>query len=372
MKRFLLILNVLSLFLTCGCSSGVLSSRRDMEHLRPIQTISLDRAGDGVELGVSSGIGPDSAAPLVMRCVSTGIEPAIDTLQAYSPEDELFYAHVRYIMIGESMAEQSILPLIDWVERSPSMRMDTMLLLVQGSAADALTGSSGENTDITEHLAALEREKYERSEHIYTLREVAAALLERGSSLCLAVRAVPSDDVILAETEPSDAVLDIGYAVLREGSDAVYLTEEETIGAELLEGGVNGGRTELDGNVLTFFSDGAEVFGLWDGDGALTGILIRCDLRAGILERRENSEDDPEKLEADFSEAAAGWLEAVIVRSQQLGSDFLDLRGMLDLKAPARARLDDWDEIFPTLRVTVSTDGKIDRSYDLTNQGVTE
>ena len=371
MKRSMGIITIYIIvsFLLSGCSGGLFSSRRDMEHLLPVQTISLDRAAEGVELGVSSGIGPSGKAPLVMRCAASGIEPAIDRLQAYSPEDELFYAHVRYILLGESLADASILPLLDWVERSPSMRMDTAMLLVQGSAADALTGAAGEKTDITERLDALEREETARGRHIYSLREVASSLLERGSALCLAIRSEPSEGVIVSDDSESDAAIPIGYAVLRDGADALFLTEEETLGAELLEGPVSGARVTVDGNVLELQSDGARATGLWDESGALTGIFIQCTMTAGVIERREDSVGDMEALDRAFSDAAQGWLKAAVNRSQKTGCDYLDLHGAIIKNAPKHTDPDIFYEQFSSLPVTVYVSVDIDRSYDLSDRG---
>lgn len=369
MKRMILIPYIIVLTLLSGCSQSLLSSHREMEHLRPIQTISLDRAGDGVVMGVSSGIGPNGSAPLVMKREGSGIEAAIVSLQSFSPEDELFYAHVQYILIGDSMTQGSILPLLDWVERSPSMRMDTSLLLVRGSAADALTGAAGETTDITERLFSLEREERARGQHIYSLREVAASLLERGSALCLAVESVPSEDVIFTKSEKAAAVVPLGYAVLRDGEEAAYLTAEETMGSELLEGSVNGARAVVDGAVLEIFSDGASVAGLWDKDGSLRGIFIRCGLQAGVLEREDGADADSESLAAAFSEAAENWLAAAVARSQALGCDYLDLEGAVMKNAPRRASADGFSSVFSALPVTVLANGTLDRSYDLSEEG---
>lgn len=369
-RRLFIILYIIALLpLISGCAGSLRSSRRDMERLRPIRTISLDRAEDGVVMGVSSGIGPEGSPPLVMKCEATGIEPAISRLQSFSPEDELFYAHVRYILFGESMADRSVLPLLDWVERSPAMRMDTAMILVRGSAADALTDATGEATDITERLASLEREELARGQHIYSLREIASSLFERGSALCLVIRSEPSDGVIFTESEASAAVIPEGYAVLRDGLPAEYLTAEETMGTELLAGGVNGALAVIDGNVLEISSPGAEASGLWDEDGALTGVLIRCRLEAGVLEREEGGEEDMDTLEKDFSDAAARWLEAAAARSQALGCDFLDLEGKLMKNRPRRgAPQGDFESLLPGLSVSVSVEAQIDRSYDLSDE----
>ena len=369
MKRGHLLLILFIMMLTlCGCGEGFFASRRNMEHLRPIQTISLDRSGEGLVMGVSSGIGPEDAPPLVMKCEASGIEAAISRLQSYSPEDELFYAHVRYILLGESMGGRSILPVLDWVERSPAMRMDTEMLLVRGSAADTLTGAAGDTCDITQRLASLDREETARGQHIYTLREIAASLLERGCALCLAVRPASAENIVFPETQASAAVVPVGYAVLREGREPIYLTAEETLGAELLSGSVNGALAEADDSVLELFSPGAEVSGLWDENGAPAGLLIRVRLKAGLLERE--GETDTASLERALSSAAEGWIAAAVARAQAAGCDFSDLEGAAAAGSPSHARLDDFAAAFPDLPVTVTAVCELNRSYDISDQDV--
>jgi len=367
-KRRLILLYVCTVFCLSGCRGHIFSGRMDMERLRPVQTMGLDRQGSGVVLTVSAGSGPEEE-PLVLTGFASSIESAMDRLQDWSPEDELFYAHVSYILLGSGMTDDSVLPLLDWVERSPAMRMGSAMLLVRDSAADALTGAAGEATDITERLASLEREEDARGQHIYTLREIAASFLERGCALCVTVRSVPSDGVIYTASEAAAAVLPEGCAVLREDAEPAFLTPEETLGTQLMAGPVNGALAEVEGNVLELFSPGAEAAGLWDDNGELTAIFIRCRIRAGILERKEGCTADPDALEKALQKAAEGWLCAAAARSQALGCDFLDLEAAAVKSAPRRADTGDFSSAFPELPVTALADARIDRSYDRSDRG---
>ena len=83
MRRAALLLYIVApLLVLSGCQGGNLfSSHRDMERLRPVQTLGLDRAGDGVLLSVSTGIGPDDAPALVMSAAGENVEAAIDRVQ---------------------------------------------------------------------------------------------------------------------------------------------------------------------------------------------------------------------------------------------------------------------------------------------------
>ncbi len=368
-KRLLLILYVAGASLLLGgCRGQLASGHRDMEHLRPVQTVGLDAEGETVILSVSSGIGPDGAAPLVMTAAASGIETAAARLQDWSPEDELFFAHVRYILLGESMVGgDRIDRVLDWVERSPAMRMDTPLILVKGRAEEAVSGSLGEATDVTERLGSLERERVSQGESLPTLRQTAGSLLERGWALCLAAELYPDEGTNLTEAENGVAIVPAGLALLRreEGrdvADTVWLTKNESMGAALLTRTVTGAKVTAGDSALEILRSGVRISGLWSGDGALTGVYIRCRLTAGVLER--GGEEDDDAVTAVLEEAAAGWLLEAAARAQALGCDFLGLEDAVLKNAPRGASVA-WDEVFPTLPVTAAVTAEIGSGYDL-------
>ena len=354
MKRTLLILYIAALVLLAGCEGNLFSSHRDMERLRPVQTMGFDGTGEGVTVSVSTGLGPEDAPSLVMTASGTGVEDAIAALQDYSPEDELFYAHVRYVLLGESVTGDRLMSLLDWVERSPSMRLNTNLLLIRGRADSAVTGAMGDSGDVTERLVSLEREELARGRHLYTRREAAAALLERGGALCLTAKAAPTEGVIHTEGSSAAALIPTGYAVLRDGGATVFLTPEETLGTELLEGGVNGARVEVDGNVLEIIA-GSGRARLGRGRDGKTALVLESELTAGLLETDpEIPEPDLPALERSLAREAEGWLTAAVSRSRTLGCDFLDLQSMTGTAEALSSRIS----------VETAVTAVIDRSYD--------
>ncbi len=365
-KRAALLLYIVAFTLLSGCRGGLLSSRRDAERLRPIQTIGLDRQGEMLLFSVSSGVGPGGAPALVLKAGAESIEAAVDRVQDHSPQDELFYAHVRYILLGESLADSGVTPVLDWVARSPSMRMGTLVFLVKDNAAAVVTGAAGKETDVTERLASLEREELVRGLHLYNLREISSALLDRGCALCPALEGAAPEGIVFTEAEAdSAAVLPTGYAVLTPDRLAGILTEEETLGAELMLWGVNGAKVQIAGNTLELLSGQAEAEGLRDENGALTGVHVRCELLAGLLERSADGEDDPEVLGQALAEAAESWLLAAISRAKEWELDFLELRSAL---APSGLFIRDAGptarEVF-RLPVTVEVRAELQRTYDL-------
>ncbi len=367
MRRWSILLYVsLSLLLLGGCDASLAADRHDAERLLLIQTMGLDREDGHLVMSVSSGLGPDEKPSLVMSAAASGIEDAIARLQNYSPENQLFYAHVQYLLLGEQFAGSDLDQVIEWVDRSPTLRMDTNMLIVRGTARDAVVDSSEQATDITQRLASLDRQAQASGWSVRTLREVAAALAEGDGALCLTVRTAPSDGNVFTEDQRADAVVPAGYAILNGDGLAAFLSPEASLGAELLTGDPTGLLITVEGCTLELLGGSAEIDGRFAGDGAVEGLDIRCTLQAGLLEKAEDRSISPEKLNEALSGTVGEWVYEALDAAQQLGCDYLGLRRAALKSAPDKAAAGRaWGEAFPAIPISVTVDGIVERSYDL-------
>ena len=367
MRRLLLFIYVcLALPVLTGCGATLSADRHDVERLLLIQTMGLD-SGDGrLTMSVSSGLGPEDRPSLVMAAGAASIEDAIARLQNYSPENQLFYAHVQYLLLGEDAARSELQRVIQWVDRSPTLRMDTDMLVVKGTAKDAVVGSSQQSTDITQRLASLDRQSRSNGWTMHTLREVAAATSQGDGALCMAVSAQTTEDRVFSEDQQADAVIPEGYAVLDENGLVEFLDPETSMGAEFLTGDPTGFLITVSGDTLEILDGAAKIEGRFDETGKPVGIAVRCEIHTGVLEKAKDSTLSDKDLEAALSRTAGRWVRGALGRAQATGCDFLGLRAaVLGKPAAAAAWWDKWGEIFPALPVTVEVEGHIDRSYDL-------
>ena len=367
MKRLLIIIYVCAtLAVLTGCGAGLASDRHDVERLLLIQTMGLDSADGLVEMSVSTGLGPEDRPSLVMSARAPGIEDAIARLQNYSPENQLFYAHVQYLLLGQEAARDMLEDIIQWVDRSPTLRMDTDMLVVQGQAKDAVVDTSQQATDITQRLASLDRQARSNGWTMHTLREVAAAVSEGGGALCMAVRTASSEDRVFTEEQKADAVVPAGYAVLDREGLVEFLDPEASMGAEILTGDSAGFLITVSGDTLEVLDGSAEIEGRFDSSGTLAGIDVRCEVHTGVLEKAQARSLSPEELEKYLSDTVGKWVADALDRAQATGCDFLGLKGaVLNTAALREAYGDRWREVFPSLPVTVEAAGYVDRSYDL-------
>lgn len=372
MKKWILIyVLVLCLFPVtklAGSSQEFLADRLDIERFLPVQTMGIDKEGSGVTVSLSTGGEQNTSSALVMKSSAPSIETALTRLQDYSPKDELYYDHIQYIILGEDLAEDGLQPILDWIERSPFMRIDTDIFLVKGSAQDAIQGASGEIGDITERLSSLHRESDIRSQHIYTLLEIAVSLADRGTALCSAIESVSSQGTAAGQSGPlGDAVLPAGYGVLKDGKLTAYLTMNESLGAALFYQNLNGTKLLVGDATLVLLDGTAKAEGQWSEDGELSGILVTADLKAGILEQgQEQDLTDLSSLEEEFAVLVQSWLEETVSRSQKLSCDYLALEEAIypSVRTAASASSKNWENRFPDLPVTVIVQAEIQRGYD--------
>ena len=73
-----------------------------------------------------------------------------------------------------------------------------------------------------------------------------------------------------------------------------------------------------------------------------------------------------EELDAELSDTVAQWLAGALEQAQSLGCDFLDLRSsVLKTSKQLADHGGQWDALFPVVPISVTVDGQIDKSYDL-------
>ena len=128
----------LSLIALSGCSGGsIYSNYREIEQLVVIQTMGIDKTDDGVCLSISSGsIGGGSSGSgdggagdgvqsiLRMSAKAKSLTVAQESIQDYSPGEQLFFGHVNYIALGQSALESGVNDYFDYIKRDTSFRLN--------------------------------------------------------------------------------------------------------------------------------------------------------------------------------------------------------------------------------------------------------
>ncbi len=210
MKRVVPLL--LFLFLS-GCTF------RETSRLRSVETLGVDYDEGIYTLSISTGEGTELLPGLLLTASGSSMEGAMTALEAKTDGKELFYAHVRYIILGENGAE-ALPGLLDCFERSPELRMNLPLYWVRGRAEDPVTD---EEKEVGGLLHSLERSGKESGVcQVPTLLECARSWRKGGYALCAA----------MGEEGLS------GYALLQPGKKVRTSTALGGIGITLMEKGL--------------------------------------------------------------------------------------------------------------------------------------
>ena len=361
---------LLSAVLLTGCAGpgSIYANYQTVEELLPVQVLGLDAAGEDAALSCLAAPAEEGGKPLGLTAEGAGMENALQALQGASPGQELYFAHVQYILAGEALAETGLLPLLDYLERVPTMRMHTPLVVVRRDTAEAALLPGEGDADAARGLDALARELERRGDsRMYTCREIARALAERGAALCCAVTAEAAAD--FRPGAEGVQLVPEGYGVLKDGRLAGYLTGDAALGASLIRGNLGELGLELSGGTSVKLDGTAFHWEAhWSEDGVLTGLTGVGELRAAVTGlSRETDLQDPgvwRELSRELSALAESWAEAAAAACAALDADCLGLGTAAEAARPlgAAAPGDGWLQELP-LRFSITA--RVGRTYGL-------
>ena len=367
MRKIIPLIIIVSLLLT-GCGSSVYSNYRDVEQLQLIRTVGIDvpEDGQGVILSVSSGADTGENPPLLLSVRESSVVTAAERLQEYAARETLYFAHTRFLLLGQSAAENGIAEYLDYVQRSGALREDVKLFLVQDAEAKTLiTGSGEEKYDVTDKLDALLRDlEKQNGEPVFSCAEVSRAIAENGAALVHAIAPAAAEGVVFSGGKGLDA-LSMGYGILRGDTLAGWITGDAAIGAELLLGSPAGGAVTVSvpdaGRVtLTLRGGGTKLTPEWDEKGNLVSVRAAGEISAEVTETEHpaarNAPGFEDAVLRALEKKCEKWLRDALALASRLNADAFAL-GRTLRRQDARAfdaMPRPWAETFPLLLYNVS------------------
>lgn len=372
--------------LLSGCSGGsVYSNYREIEQLMVIQTMGFDYAKSGVRLSASSGSdsaggggggnakgGEQGGSAQVARlsAEAESFSLAKERMQDYSAREDLYFAHTSYIAVGGESAKKSVMPFLDYIERSPELRLDIPLFVVtNGAASELVLGAGGESYDATSVLRSLERNLNLRGDGvIYNAAQIVTALDTNGCALISAVKAVKADESVKEAKQSELTAIPDGYTVIKNGKAVGSIPIEYARGVNILQNKVGPSSVELDtdGTRATVQLDkcSCDINPVFDGEH-LAGLDIQITLTAALSETADSIET--QKLSRALANTAKLWVTKVLGISQSLECDFLQLGSVLERKEPKRlaGMSSDLSESLPSIYYNVGVEAEVNRSFDV-------
>lgn len=358
---------LLSLLLS-GCGGkGIPANYRAIEDLQTVQTLGIDLDADGsVTLTAAVGKAGDSGSPAVLRRSGRSIPEAINSLQDYTERGQLFFAHVRYLVLGQDMAAFGLDAVFDYVERDVHTRMGTELFVLRDGRAEDFMQAVADGEAITNLLDAVKRDTALRgSSHVGSIRNAAVALSEYGAVPVCALRAVPTDGSIFSDA-PALTVVPDGYAILKNGALVSFVSGGDAEALSLLTGNL--------GTVSRSIPDGAggtvtlELSGsasISASEPTLTEITLSLDAVIAAVDAPDAPVTDAaylEKLSAAVSAEAEEQVLRVLGLSKSLDADFLPLAPALQRKTGRTTLRSDW---LQEMEFRLHTETVMAHSYDM-------
>jgi len=376
MKRIILIVTAAGMLFVSGCSgTTILSNYREVEDLELVRTVGVDLYETG---GVTLTVGTASSAsdpPRFYQSSGASIAAVVNEMQRLPLGKEALFSHTAHFVFSEKAASKGLDGYLDYIERSPDMRLDTYLFIARGgTVSDLMTGVTGKKSGVSEELSFLADNMANLgSGYAFTCREVAAGLCEGGVALIQAVNT--KEHKVLFEGQAERALMPDGFAVIKDGRLVTFLNGQQSFGAALLLNKVKS-RTmtaTADGCELTLTVNKAKADYTpeFSSSGEIEKVKAVITLDANIISvdggalisRRDIRDAAMRSLSEQVKEAASAALEA----SATLNADFLQLQKSLSLKSPKKlAALEDrWDTLYPEIDFELEAEINLSRTYDI-------
>lgn len=144
MKLPIKLLLPLTLLMLCGCS----------RELSPVSALALDKTGDSYRLTaevVRQDSLDDTASPAYLTASGDDLPELLQTLSNLLP-GELHLSHAQVLLLSEPVAEQSILPLADYLCTDNDVRLSLRVAVVRDGAASELLKNDDEVYVLSEML----------------------------------------------------------------------------------------------------------------------------------------------------------------------------------------------------------------------------
>lgn len=380
MKRGLVILIcLLTAISLTGCNvTGEISKnryRRDIDQFELIRTIAVDEKDNKVTVTVSSKSGEEEGEPLVIHAEADTVVGALEQLHRYSPKEQIFFAHTRNYVLGEDAAKGGVLEYLDFMERDLNMRLDTPMFIVKkGTAEELVEESTGEASEISELLEAIQKDTSLMSAgYVFSCVEVAKNLSESGSALVASIELEDADNLSSGGNEKM--AVPVGYAVLKDGKLIDYIDTDLSSGVSILLNKMKSDVIEIpdgDGNFAAFrLTKGSSRFRPVFEDGTLAYVDVEIKLRANIDEVSSGIDLYDENVLNGYRDEISGRMqsecEQVIALSQQENADFLGIGAVIKKKAPVKfAKMPgSWEDVFSGTEFRYNIQTTIERTHDL-------
>ena len=377
MKKLIILLLVLSLTLTAsGCWDLI---ELDQIGLVLLVGIDTDEKGDGFEVTIhvekpvptngGNGDGGGGGTDSIWVASARG-QTILDAFRNFRGRAAftLSFNHTNLFVVGEDLARKGITPVLDVLSRTREIRLNSQILIAQGSAKEFLMTQSDAADTLHEEIEALLQNEVEWSKSVSVeIYRFVMDYLDPGkhpvaSRVFTLQPEVKMTDPAESNGEEGDdqIIITQGAAVFNDDQLVDWLTGTETMGYRYITG--QGGESII---VVPWHSGFASLEIQYQdcskkllSGGDVPHMQVRVDFSAVLLEYTGYVDlSDVDKLK-ELESLAADYMKSILQstdrKAKNLGVDFLGYGGILARKNPNYwgEVNEKWREIFPALETS--------------------
>ena len=396
MKKLIISLILILVLSTPGCSFTALPMRREIDDLLLVEVLGLDKSNDGAGnhiITIASRILEQSEGGQTQQDgsgeegkVSPGGKALITTTQGKTLFDavrniqnntdtSLFWAHTKYLLIGEEAARDNIAKYIDLASRDHEFQLNCRVYVVKGTTAKELMMKFNQS----EFYIADKLESLGRSYKLLgTSEELELVELMRFFDIHFGSARIPCIQLVNRESSQGQKAPDIesdGYAIAADLNLVSYIGRDISRGVNLIANKIDSSIVtvkDLTGEDVTLeliFSN-TEAIPHFAGD-VLEEITLKTTVVSNLGEIQSQVpsiyEENIEYMEAQQSSILENEIKRVLGVVREAESDCLSICDMIRLKNPVKWHKieDQWINIMQYLKTHVVVESHIKKSYEL-------
>jgi spore germination protein KC len=378
MKRLILIvMSIMIMFSATSCKE----SKRELERLAVVIAAGFDLTAENEYLVTLQILNPQKQSGNTMGGQKSGgsqggSDVIIVSEKGATPTDavshistilgkELFWAHSKFSVLGENLAQSGLALFLDASLRSNQTRPDVPLLVTKGMASSIITTvTSDEKISATSIERLLKGQSIIGYTPVISRLDFTSLLAGKSKNPIAAVIDFRDNDITGRNLELA------GTAVFKKDKLIGYLDKKETRGLNWIRGKIKSG------SIVAYLSDGSSI--LFDivkssskvypivNDNDLT-MVIEVKEQGNIRETLANI--DPMKkpelmneLSKVQNKAIEGEIKMALQKAQkELDADIFDFAGAIHRDYPKvwKSIEGNWDEIFPSIKTKVNVNSSL-------------
>lgn len=371
---------IINLLIICSLiimTFSACSARMEIDKLIVVRLVAVDKSedGDGVELTIGSEKSSSSSKgeksqnkQLTLHSEGETLFDASRNFQTFAEKD-VFWAHTKFIVLGEAVAREDVLKYLDFFVRDHENRLNSIVTVIRnGQGSDTL--KLQDETPTHKILSSL----YENMGHLSISKEILLSeFLEKMDNKYFSAY-LPCIQII-NDKESNKSLLSLdGFAVFKENKLIDFITGKVARGLNWINGDVKTGllvvKDQKGSNIsLELIDSAVKIETTMENDEPKITVKIWASANVGELQGQAFTfeKEDISLLDKQLSDIIKDEVESVIKFAQQNNVDILGFGDKIFHQHPVKWEKikDNWSSIFPNIDVKVKIESRINRTYNI-------